>query len=1031
MMRRFFALTALALCACPSTPPDPAANLRRPSGLTIVPRAPDSTSSGNPLVRSDVFVADSEAEGVRVLQYEGANFPAFLPAPVVLSNITVSTPGYPVAVAAAPNTASVRPYAIAPGQSVIHALHLPQATVGESPAARVSSDTIQRRLGTVVITSGVDDFLAIDPLSPIPGTDQSLPVVSLLDAASLGDVDLEAFSLVAAVAIGERAAESGCPGGGEPPAMTSASADVVDTRLLLGLERNGPPGNGGLLVVMDVRSVFTPTANASFAFADCDFEFDAVETLGVGYADGAESSPVALEIGISPRDLTRITATSTLSGTVSSTASSDGTYLVVDAAGSSTVAQIRVSGLHDPPELSLVGLASIGGSAFRALPYGDGGAVVVRSDRSAIDALDCRNGPCRAVDAVFDSPYLEDDERGRQPPGVLVLRETPSDAAAIAADKDSLLLRGRLTRGVVEAYDGTPGEGGDPGPGILALAHRDATVSFVVGPIDALRVATTEGEPGNVNSTSLLLRTAPEPRVEEVFERTLIIETVETGNVEGQPAEPVVLQDRRTEVVGLCRRDQRVEQLNEERNRQIAPEPPVDIAVPRCRENFSVRTGDTSVEAIPRWVDNRYIGPDTEGTFVQSQNCPAIRAKPVAADTRYRASFRGALFRARSQQLPVASVGPGTTSGSTQIVFEIPPTIDLLEDFKVRPRSPEGPGDMVSLFLNCRTPDDDDPEELERIRLELGFFEGSDGGPGELVAVDRNSFTVEVPNQFEEAEFVDTSRSCFRQDSLNDDLSVNEACPIFPPTVRDTPSLLPGDINATAGLLEACVSLVAARDQATTAFRGQRELLLFHLEIHPRDDESVLTVETLDGTVQRVVARSPVLDPSEIVFPDELPLSFTWRTAEPTDVFRCDIRAGDARPGQAGTDTPFELENGVPNPDGIGQACMRNSECGSGRSCVGSGSDCPGQCALDCTTFGNCFVSYRQRQCDAVEIQVNSAEPVIQFVGVVDGGRPLAAVPDSGTYVPVRRGFLFSFPGSRSIQEVLLRSDGLSVRSID
>ncbi|MEO1232644.1 MAG: hypothetical protein AAFZ18_27490 [Myxococcota bacterium] len=145
MMRRLVPLVlAAAALACDDDPPIPSGNLVRPSGLAFVAR-PNLEDPGCPLAepacldRSDVLVADSEAQGVRIIQYaetvisngEIEDRPAFfVPAPVSFFKLAAESPGFPTLVTPVPAIATAtvaRPahaLVLSPASGQLHVLEI-------------------------------------------------------------------------------------------------------------------------------------------------------------------------------------------------------------------------------------------------------------------------------------------------------------------------------------------------------------------------------------------------------------------------------------------------------------------------------------------------------------------------------------------------------------------------------------------------------------------------------------------------------------------------------------------------------------------------------------------------------------------------------------------------------------------------------------------------------------------------------------------------------------------------------------------
>jgi hypothetical protein len=125
----------LLLCAgafgCPSDPPDPTGRLERPSGLAVLDRE-TVTIEGSPLNREDLLIADSEAEGIKIVQYRGG-LGTFVPAPVVFFPLIVSAPGFPTEIAVPVQAEPDHVYVLSTGSSEIHLLDVTPLTFGDSP----------------------------------------------------------------------------------------------------------------------------------------------------------------------------------------------------------------------------------------------------------------------------------------------------------------------------------------------------------------------------------------------------------------------------------------------------------------------------------------------------------------------------------------------------------------------------------------------------------------------------------------------------------------------------------------------------------------------------------------------------------------------------------------------------------------------------------------------------------------------------------------------------------------------------------
>jgi hypothetical protein len=116
-------LTALLLlsAACSDEPPVASANLRHPSGMVYLERSITDTST-----RADLYIADAEAEGVRVRQFfrgideNGAAYviDTFVPSEAIFIPLVISAPGFPEEISPAVYSGAGTPraslYALAP-----------------------------------------------------------------------------------------------------------------------------------------------------------------------------------------------------------------------------------------------------------------------------------------------------------------------------------------------------------------------------------------------------------------------------------------------------------------------------------------------------------------------------------------------------------------------------------------------------------------------------------------------------------------------------------------------------------------------------------------------------------------------------------------------------------------------------------------------------------------------------------------------------------------------------------------------------
>jgi hypothetical protein len=136
---RAICLAALvaAAPACSNTPPDATGVMERPAGLLVVPRTEK--------VREDLFIADSEAQGVRLQQFkllDGVVRQAFALAPAVFFPLVIPARGFPTELALAPGQDRLHvlsPAWIDPAGDAVGALHVLEIEVTEEIEARAST----------------------------------------------------------------------------------------------------------------------------------------------------------------------------------------------------------------------------------------------------------------------------------------------------------------------------------------------------------------------------------------------------------------------------------------------------------------------------------------------------------------------------------------------------------------------------------------------------------------------------------------------------------------------------------------------------------------------------------------------------------------------------------------------------------------------------------------------------------------------------------------------------------------------------
>lgn len=976
--------------ACAETPPDPAANLRLPLGLTRIER-PDPR-------RADIYVADAEAESVRVLQVFGGGR-NFLRGPAAFSATGISAPGYPTQVAAAARGSGARVFSLAPGQAVLHALVTEEADFASSTVLSTSRPA-QVRVGTIVLTGDRQRFIDADPLQRAANGSYSPPVVALQDA--FGPV-VDGFTTVALAVVDEaRPVFDG---------EILPFEGVVDTRPLLALSGSGPDG-GGRLIAFDVRTI-TPGAITKNIETTRQRAEDNAQT---GLPTEAEfrnelerllpsdrfvaSCPFVVDTSTSPRrviadpgaigiDVQAGLAVADVSTALAHLESLfDGSVLSVDTATRSVARQHRVTDLlAGPPAIEPVGEVDVGGAAFRAVAFGDQGAVVLRADRPALVALDCRSGTCERVTTRFPALRSFEDEEvtaalEEVPEGVLLTRAPPAVTGAFGSvdfDGEPLVLRVRREA----SYRAFPVDERDAEGGILSLVHLDAEATFVVGTIDDLRVATLEGLFGASNDEDNPL-VVPEPRVDQVFERRVIVQRGESDLL--YPEQGIQLASSATATEewdvdvlaprtviggpGCLRRDDVSRQLG-----FVFDDDRVDTVEDTFMGCFPDDSGYQD-EFVPRQVRNRF---SLDPLIPPEDDC-AIDADPVTVDTTYRVTYRGALLRAGSD-VAVTAVDDAT------VQLEFPRDLDA---FGLRE------GDRVDLHLSCLYPDPDTFAELQDDRLERSYL-----GARVVRAPGLRTLIVSTDGATSDSFFAPTGTPPEGEPRSAEAIPLT-SCQLPPPA-------------------------------AETSRRV--ELTAFDIELYPPEDQevAVLTRETEGGFMLNTFARCPITsDPGggqQVRFDDscqaDLPIRFTW--SAPTG-FRCLDTSGTRVTSTIRREVEqsfreFELiEADVEllfSPDDLGRPCTSSAQCGPGRRCAGQSGSCPGQCEPWCTT-NNCYALWTQRACDSLEVRVNGARPIeLELSGSTDG-TPGATIPGESLYVPEDRLFLHSFPGARNLRGVEL-----------
>lgn len=131
-------LASMLAAGCDSEVPEPAASLRRPSALAYAART--STTGAFPR-RADLFLADSEAQGVRLVQLlqdvDAAGIPfdrlSFAPAPSVFFPLLIPAEGFPIDLALSAD--STRLFALSPLEKRLHVLDVEEIAFNAPPGS--------------------------------------------------------------------------------------------------------------------------------------------------------------------------------------------------------------------------------------------------------------------------------------------------------------------------------------------------------------------------------------------------------------------------------------------------------------------------------------------------------------------------------------------------------------------------------------------------------------------------------------------------------------------------------------------------------------------------------------------------------------------------------------------------------------------------------------------------------------------------------------------------------------------------------
>lgn len=172
-----WSLCAVALvAACGDDPPDPSGNLNRPSGLAYIEHD-DGTA--------DLLIADSEAQGVRVVQLRSDGV-WFVPSPALFFPLAIPATGFPTDIAAFGG----RAYVLAPSRctneptpkcGVVHVLHVEAAAFGISSS---NADTYYP-LAEISLSGYVADATAVD-IAVLPARGGQHQVVVAFDEGTQG-----------------------------------------------------------------------------------------------------------------------------------------------------------------------------------------------------------------------------------------------------------------------------------------------------------------------------------------------------------------------------------------------------------------------------------------------------------------------------------------------------------------------------------------------------------------------------------------------------------------------------------------------------------------------------------------------------------------------------------------------------------------------------------------------------------------------------------------------------------------------------
>ncbi|MGF1510153.1 MAG: hypothetical protein ACFB9M_11700 [Myxococcota bacterium] len=439
-----------SLWGCPDDADDAANDVDRPSGMVLVERSDR---------RSDLFLADSEADGVRVIQFEvdplldldSRDLFDFLEASFVLQPLAITAPGFPTDMTAVVGRSSDRVFGLAPGESVVHAIYAP-----ELPFQTTTDlfDGGYARIGSIVVNrAGFDDPTALD----LGGL---VPTVSLAFGSNETNALLTGSTPVALQVVDEA------------PIMAASSTVTagVRTRLLLALQPEGLPDQPGQLVLMDV---VTQSA------AQVAMEPELLTSFGVALDRGGigVEAMKTFETVPSPREIIPLREGQFIVTSVFTTVVDDSVD-PVDETG--VLDQLEVDGLGAPLALRSVGRIPTFGPVVTGASLDGEGFIAVRANAGEATFYDCRPSQCLLSQENFTGPF--DDVDRPLGPGRLALREPPAATATFARARFAVG-GGFGTSLVLDPLN-------LPGSGVVQLVHQDGVAAFLAGPLDRMEIVT-------------------------------------------------------------------------------------------------------------------------------------------------------------------------------------------------------------------------------------------------------------------------------------------------------------------------------------------------------------------------------------------------------------------------------------------------------------------------------------------------------------------------------------------------------------